>query len=83
MVERSECRSLPARILDRLTRRDRYRVLWHDEGRGHCVIARADRSKILILSRKPAMQTRELFQRVADLRRRGFDTRLLRYAHVS
>ncbi len=81
-VVRSESRSIPQRILDRLTGRDRYRVLWHDGDCGHCVIARADRSKVLILSRKPAMQTRELFQRVADLRRLGFDTRPLQYAHV-
>ncbi len=82
-VVRSDRRSLRFRILDRLARRDRYRVLWQDVASGQCVLARADQRRVWILSRTPAMPTRELFQRVADLRQRGFDTRPLQYAHVA
>ncbi len=81
-VVRADRRSLRDRIFDRLSGRGRFRVLWQDDDRGYCVIARPDRNRVLILSRAPHMQTRDLFQRVADLRQRGFDTRTLHYAHV-
>ena len=82
-IVRAERRRLRSRILDRFAGRDRYRVLWQDDERGHCVIARSDRSRVWILSRSPGMQTRELFQQVAELRRLGFDTRPLQYANVA
>ena len=82
IVERTEVRSLWSRVVDRLAGRDRYRVLWRDDQRGHTVIARRNGQRLWILSRSPEMSTRDLFQRVAELRKKGYDTRLIRYAHV-
>ncbi len=82
-VARTEQRSLRARILDRLAGRDGYRVFRQDDDLGYCVLARADRRRVWILSRSPGMPTRELFERVAELRRAGFDTRSLRFSHFA
>ena len=82
-VARSEHRSLPSRLLDRLAGRDRFRVIWQDDDLGCCVLARADRRSVWILSRTPGMPTRDLFERVAELRQAGFDTRSLQFRHVA
>ncbi len=82
-VVRTEQRSFRSRILDRIAGRDRYHLLWRDDARGQCVIARADRRRVWILTRARDMQTRDLFLRVADLRERGFQTRDLHYAHIA
>ena len=82
VVERAEARSLWSRAVDRLAGRDGYRVLWRDGQQGHAVIARRNSRQLWILSRSPDMPVRELFQRVAELRDRGYDTRLFRYWHA-
>ncbi|MEM9208418.1 MAG: hypothetical protein AAGA61_04185 [Pseudomonadota bacterium] len=81
-IVRAEERTLRARLVDRLAGRDRYRLEWYDETRGHCVVARRGGRGIWILTRSGDMGTRDLFQRVADLRDRGFDTRDLYYANI-
>ena len=82
IVERSEARSLWSRVIDRFAGRDGYRVLWRDEQQGHAVIARRNSRQLWILSRSPDMPMRELFERVAELRDRGYDTRHFRYWHA-